>query len=558
MHGSDRRPRTPEPPTTAVRLGALAVALTALAATALVGCEPAPPGAPGAAVAAVQPPPAADPADQPALWAFYRQKPTWTACGDLQCATLSVPMDYARPQDGRTFTLPLIRAVATDPARRTGSLVFNPGGPGGSGVQHLSSGGLDSFGTAARAHFDIVGFDPRGVAGSRPAVDCTGPDDAPDQGQGTADAPAVPLYPRTDAERRAALADADRSTAACASRSGPILPHVGTLDAARDLDVLRAALGDERLTYLGWSYGTYLGTVYAEQFPRRVRALVLDGAVDPSLDWRQRILSQGRGFRKAVDDYAENCSVVVKKACPEATPDGIRRLVEELYAKAAGHALRVKGGSEPLDESVLLAAVTLSMYSPESQWQELSEALTAARAGDGAKLAAIAGQDAPAEDGGTDGAGDVVAAGGAGEPAGEQPRDNGADVLSAVNCLDVPHPTDPRAYWDLLDEAYRDSGVYGASVVLADLGCRTWPAGSQQPHRVSAEGLPPVLVVGTTGDAPTPYAEAQSLAAQLPGGMLLTNRGLGHTAYGRGNQCVTDAVDGYLVDLRPVPAGTAC
>ncbi|MFD5435704.1 alpha/beta hydrolase [Kitasatospora sp. NPDC127067] len=137
-------------------------------------------------------------------------------------------------------------------------------------------------------------------------------------------------------------------------------------------------------------------------------------------------------------------------------------------------------------------------------------------------------------------------------------RARSGDILTAVNCLDPPHPTDPQVYWQLLDRAYQDSGVFGASSVFAELGCRNWPTGPQHPHRVKADGLPPVLVVGTTGDAATPYEDAKSLAAQLPGGMLLTFNGLGHTAYGRGSSCVTDAVDGYLVALKPVQPGAGC
>ncbi|MGF1424948.1 alpha/beta hydrolase [Kitasatospora sp. LaBMicrA B282] len=487
-------------------------------------------------------------------------------------------MDYAHPENGRTFTLPLARATAADPGRRIGSLVLDPGGPGASGVDLMKSGGADSFGKQARAHFDIVGFDPRGVAGSKPAVDCSTPDDVPDQGG--SDTPS-PLYPRTDAERRAALADADRTLAACQAHSGDILPHVGTLDAARDLDVLRAALGDDKLSYLGWSHGTYLGTVYAEQFPHRVRALVLDGAMDPAKDWSEEALSGGRAFQKAVDDYADNCSKVVRQGCPAATPDGIRTLVSDLYTKTARHPLRIKGSTQRLDENTLLSAITSSMYSPESQWQDLSQGLSAAAKGDGTKLAVIADHGAGLQDDGSgapgspdsgtgqdSGSGQDAGTGqdsGTGQDAGSgqdtadtAPRDNSGDVLTAVNCLDNPHPTDPQAYWHLLDRAHQESGAFGTTTVLADLNCRNWPTGPLKPHRVKADGLPPVLVVGTTGDAATPYQDAQSLAAQLPGGMLLTYQGLGHTAYGRSNACVTDAVDGYLVDLKPVQPGTSC
>ncbi|GLV98432.1 alpha/beta hydrolase [Streptomyces lavendulae] len=532
----------------ALKRGGLILALAALGATALAGCGPAGDGArpPGKGAVSVEP------AGRPELQGFYRQKLSWKRCGELRCATLTVPMDYAHPEDGRTFTLPLAKAVTADPARRIGSLVFNPGGPGESGVDQLRSGGLSSFSERARARFDIVGFDPRGVAGSRPAVDCGSSDPAAeDQPASGAGDTSTGLYPKTDAERHAELTDAERQTAACKARSGAILPHVGTLDAARDLDVLRAALGDEKLTYLGWSYGTYLGTVYGELFPRRVRALVLDGAVDPSLDWSETALQQAKGFRKSVDDYAGQCASVAGDTCPAGTPDGIRKVITDLYARVSKRPLRIKGTDDRLDQAMLNTAVSMSMYSPESQWQPLSEALRAAQQGDGTKLAALANPGIPAQDDSSDGSG---SGSGATE---DQPPGNSSDALVAVNCLDQPHPRDPQPYWDLLDRANREAGAFGTSGVLAELVCKDWPAGAQKPHRVRAEGLPPALVVGTTGDPATPYEWSKSLAAQLPGGMLLTFRGPGHTAYGR-SACVTDAVDSYLLDLKPVPDGKTC
>ncbi|MEV7027907.1 alpha/beta hydrolase, partial [Kitasatospora sp. NPDC093558] len=360
----------------------------------------------------------------------------------------------------------------------------------------------------------------------------------------TDDGKSTPLYPQTPAERAAVLAGADREAAACKARSGELLPHVGTLDAARDLDVLRAALGDDKLTYLGWSYGTYLGTIYTEQFPHRVRAKVLDGAIDPSLDWAGLALRQAKGFQRAVDDYADRCAAVVGPACPAGTPDGIRRVIAGLYEKAARGPAQSAGGGPRLDQSTLHTAIVLSMYSPESQWQPLSEALGAARRGNPAKLIAIADPDPGHQDGPQTG--------------GDQAPDNSDAALTAVNCLDTPYPADPQAYWDLLDRAQRESGAFGANSVVATLTCRTWPAGPLRPHRATPEGLPPVLVVGTTGDPATTYEEAQALASQLPGGMLLTFKGPGHTAYGRSNACVTDAVDGYLVGLTPVRPGASC
>ncbi|MFE2305823.1 alpha/beta hydrolase [Streptomyces sp. NPDC059411] len=530
--------------------GSMILALAALGATALAGCSPAHDQArpPGGGTITI------DPSARSDLKDFYRQKPTWTRCGELQCATLTVPMDYAHPKDGRTFTLPLAKAVAADPGRRIGSLVFNPGGPGESGIDHLKSGGASSFSERTRARFDIVGFDPRGVAGSKPAVDCgsSDPADADQPVPGAADA-STTLYPKTDAERRAALADAEREAAACKARSGAILPHVGTLDAARDMDVLRAVLGDDKLTYLGWSYGTYLGTVYGELFPRRVRALVLDAAADPSLDWSEAALQQAKGFRNSVEDYAGQCASVVGSACPAATPDGIRKVITDLYARVSKRPLPIKGTDERLDQTMLNTAVSMSMYSPESQWQPLSEALRAAhKDGDGTKLAGIADPGTPAGDDSSDDAGADAGADG------HQSPGNSSDALVAVNCLDQPHPRDAQSYWGLLDRADREAGAFGTSGVLAELVCKDWPAGEQKPHRVKAEGLPPVLVVGTTGDPATPYEWARNLAGQLPGGMLLTFRGAGHTAYGRGSACVTDAVDAYLLDLEPVSDGKTC
>ncbi|MGW6688560.1 alpha/beta hydrolase [Streptomyces sp. NPDC054961] len=531
-----------------LKRGSLILALAALGATALAGCGPASDDARPDAAGAVS----GDPAGQRELQGFYRQKLSWTRCGELRCATLTVPMDYAHPEDGRTFTLPLAKAVAADPAGRIGSLVFNPGGPGESGVDQLKSGGLSSFSERARARFDIVGFDPRGVAGSKPAVDCGSSDPAAeDQPISGADDTSTSPYPKTDAERHAALTDAERQAAACKARSGAILPHVGTLDAARDLDVLRAALGDDKLTYLGWSYGTYLGTVYGELFPRRVRALVLDGAVDPSLDWSEAALQQAKGFRKSVDDYAGQCASVAGDTCPAGTPDGIRKVITDLYARVSKRPLRIKGTDDRLDQTMLNTAVSMSMYSPETQWQPLSEALRAAHQGDGTKLAEIADPGISAEDDSSD------AGSGPGSDADQAPG-NSSDAIVAVNCLDQPHPRDPQPYWDLLDRASLEAGTFGTSTVLAELTCKDWPAGAQKPHRVRAEGLPPALVVGTTGDPATPYEWSKNLAAQLPGGMLLTFRGQGHTAYGRGSACVTDAVDAYLLDLRPVPDGKTC
>ncbi|MET8843956.1 alpha/beta hydrolase [Streptomyces rubiginosohelvolus] len=513
------------------RRPALVTALALACSVALTSCTAGPATGPGRAAAS---PASADPASRPDLKAFYGQRLRWTDCDTegYVCARLTVPRDYDDPGNGKTFVLPVARAEAGKPDRRIGSLVYNPGGPGAAGVQSLEEGMDEAFGRAARDRFDIVTFDPRGVGASVPALTCTASEDEaeeeepePPVSEGVA-----PLHPRTEEERTAAAEGARAATEDCERHSGGLLRHVGTQDAARDLDVLRAALGERELTYLGWSYGTSLGTAYAELFPRRVRAMVLDGAIDPSLDWSQRMLSQSAGFRRSVDDYADHCAEIAGDSCPADSPDAIRALIEGLYTRAEREPLPVSEDSSyaeygGMDATAVLDAVSMAMYTPEDQWEPLSRALAAADAGDATELGAL---------------------------------DNEGAALTAVNCLDVPHPRDLDAYWAALPRAEKAAGVYGTAGVTAELTCRGWPSGGRTPHRVDADGVVPVLVVGTTGDPSTPYEEAVSLADQFPGGMLLTYEGMGHTAYGRGGACVTEKVDAYLVGLKPVRPGATC
>ena len=540
------------------RRRALVLALAVLGATSLAACTAGPERERVSAAPA-------DPAGRPELRRFYGQKLAWRACGDFQCATLTVPMDYSRPGDGRTFVLPVAKAATAIAGKRVGSLVLNPGGPGERGVRMLKEGVADQIGRGVRERFDVVSFDPRGVGESKPALTCL-PPGATDE-EATEATGVVPLHPRTGAERAGALADARATADACRKASGPLLPHVGTVDAARDLDVLRAALGERSLTYVGWSYGTSLGTSYAEQFPRRVRAMVLDGAVDPSLDWRQRALGQATGFRNAVEDYAAACAETIGDGCPGATPEEIRALIDRLLERTQREPLPVDGSEAGLDAAGLIAALSLSMYTPEQQWQPLSDALREADAGDGTKLAALATAEEPEEESEeeSDESGEEDAEGSdASQDPGDSeesedgvPKDNSEAALLAVNCLDVPHPRDERAYWDALAPADKAAGAYGTTGVTTELVCKDWPTGSNRPHRVNATGVPPVLVVGTTGDPSTPYADAESLARQFPAGMLLSFDATGHTGYGR-NACVDKKVEDYLIALTKVRPGTTC
>lgn len=555
----------------AVRHHALAIALAVVCATTLAACTTPPTWGSDRPKAEAGP---ADPATRPELRSFYQQKLKWRACGENQCAELTVPMDYTHPANGKTFALPVARAVTAKPAERIGSIIANPGGPGASGAASLLEEGMtDSFGAKARARFDIVSFDPRGVGGSSPTLTCGGSEEAAEETTGPVpEEPAHPtgeavdpFFPKTDGERADVLEAAKQEADACAKHSAAILRHVGTEDVARDMDVLRAALGESQVTYLGWSYGTSLGTSYAEQFPRRVRAMVLDGAVDSSLDWSKRAVSQGVGFQRAVEDYATHCADVAGDSCPGSTPEEIRTLMDGLFETTAREPLPVAGEEFGLDANALLGAVVMSMYTPETQWKDLSEALAAAGRGDGTKLATLAESEepAPAPDDSesadssetpapSDGPSD------AGGPGTKVPSNNSDAALQAVNCFDIPHPRDPQAYWKALAPAQKAAGRYGTSNVTMALTCKDWPRTIQKPHQVSAPGVAPVLVVGTTGDAATPYEEAASLASQFPRGMLLTYEGRGHTAYGRSNDCVTNHVDDYLIERKTVPSGTTC
>lgn len=550
--------------TRATRRHALALTLAFVGATTLAACTT-PESGRDRPMNAAGP---VDPADRPELKSFYQQELKWNGCGDFQCAELTVPVDYANPANGKTFVLPVAKAAVGKPAERLGSLVTNPGGPGVSGVTSLLEEGMtESIGADVRARFDIVSFDPRGVGGSSPALTCGGDEKEAQETPGTVgespeDAPASagqPFDPKSEAERAEALAGAKADADACAKGSAAILRHVGTEDVARDMDVLRAALGESSLTYLGWSYGTSVGTSYAEQFPRRVRAMVLDGAVDPSLDWSKRAVSQAVGFRRAVDDYAAHCAEIAAKSCPGNTPEKIRGLIDGLYERTARDPLPVEGDAYGFDATRLLDVIVMSMYVPETQWKELSEALADAGRGNGTKLAKLENAGNPGPDPDESPSPDASESPSETGLSGRKvPSDNSDAALQAVTCIDVPHPRDEQAYWDALAPADQAAGKYGRANLLTSLTCKDWPTGTQKPHRVSAEGVAPVLVVGTTGDAATPYEEASSLASQFPGGMLLTYKGLGHTAYGRGNSCVTQHVGDYLIDRKAVPSGTSC
>ncbi len=454
---------------------------------------------------------------------------TYEAPG-IECARLTVPLDYARPQ-GRTITLGLLRRPAGAPHERIGSLVVNPGGPGASGM--LSAAGLARTvaGTDLGRRFDLVGFDPRGIGASTPRVDClTGAER--DAVRLDSDAVTSPgAVARTEREHRDYVAK-------CARRSGTeLLAHMGTRDVAKDMDVLRSALGDARLTYLGYSYGTRLGAEYAEQFPGNVRAMVLDGAVDPDQNAVEAMVSQAAGFQRAFDAFAQWCTD--RELCALGDDPGravakYQRLTRPLVREPAP-----VGDGRELSYSDATTATLQALYD-EATWEELNNGLLQLAQGRGGLLMDLADS--------------YFGRTGRGTYSGIM------DAFDAVRCVDDRRVTSRarmleadrryRRAAPFLDDGYPASGARGP--------CAFWPVPvTADRGRPEAARLPTTLVVSTTGDPATPYAAGARLATTM-GARLLTFEGDQHTVFLQGNRCVDEAGIRYLVDLRLPPGGTRC
>lgn len=445
----------------------------------------------------------------------------WADCADgFECAKLDVPLNHANPTGDR-IKISVIRLPAT--GDRIGSLLVNPGGPGSSGLDYARAA-RSILSAQVRDRFDVVGFDPRGVGESTP-VHCLS-DERLDAFI------ALDTTPDSAAERTK-LADQSRAFAAgCQAESGRLLPHIGTADAARDMDLLRQALGEDKLTYLGKSYGTYLGAHYAHLFPGKVRALVLDGAVDPALTRLQLNEQQAKGFVTAFRAFANNC--FTQDDCPftSRTVEGALDELTELLRRT---------DSTPLDgdgRQVTEALATLGALTPlydRAGWPILTEALRQAAKGDGRLLLRSADQ--------------LVGRGEDGR------YSNQTEANLAVNCIDSPYPTNLTTY---ATAANKTSSPFGAYVMWSSLPCAYWPAKPAPQQALQGKGAPPILVIGTIRDPATPYQWSKSLAGELESGVLLTFNGDGHTAYFNGSRCVDELVDRYLISTTPPKDGTVC
>ncbi|GAB2915151.1 alpha/beta hydrolase [Rhodococcus aerolatus] len=546
-----RRPAARRPLVPAARRPLVPAALLVVGALALAGCGATTVEGGSAAAGTTAPATSAPLTSQgptgavPAgLEAFYGQTLTWGSCvpfvrspadeqafadPSLDCGRLTVPLDYADP-GGPTASVAVLRHRAS--GQRVGSLFLNPGGPGASGTSFAASEAGALADTEVGRRFDLVGLDPRGVAATEPAITCnTGPEaDAQRADDDVDESPAG--IAQTEAEEQQFV---DR----CVARTGTdVLAHVGTRENARDLDVARSVLGDEQLSYLGYSYGTRLGTEYAAAFPTQVRAMVLDGAVDPGADPIDDLVRQGAGFQQAFTAYAARCAT--QPTCPLGTdPAGVtaryRALVDPLLRTPA--ATTDPRGLSYADANT---GVLQALYS-QQLWPSLTRGLGELAQGRGDTLLRLADLY---EDRAADGS-----------------YTNQSDAFTAIRCVDDPPVTD-RAATGVADTRYRQAAPFlddglGTGNAALDV-CAFWPVPpTGTVGEVDPRGLTTTLVVSTTGDPATPYQAGVDLARQLDAA-LLTFEGTQHTVALQGDTCVDDAVTAYLVAGTLPAAGARC
>ena len=450
----------------------------------------------------------------------------WSMAGSLHRGTLQVPLDHDNPE-GDTIELALARRPAADPDARIGAILVNPGGPGGSGLDLAGLFGF-LFPSDIRDRFDLLTWDPRGV-GESTEVRC-GDGEFMDR---FAAADPVPPTPEAEAE----VEELMRTFAElCERDAGDLLPHIHTEASARDMDSIRAALGDDQISYVGFSYGTVLGATYAELFPDRVRAFVLDGAYPRSLPTAEVSSGQAMGFERALEAWFEWCR---PETCSFASSGDPRADFDQLVEAIRARPLPTDD-SDGRDLTVGLAwtGVLAALYSPEL-WSQLDRGLTQARdAKEGTSLLLLA--DYYLE------------------------RSPGAEYSSlhyafwTYNCMDAPAPT-PAEEQEAVERVLEVAPRVGPVFVSAPSPCEFWPVeatGSTEPFDIP--DTPPILVIATTGDPATPYEWGVQLADELDTAHLLTVDGEGHTAFGAGNPCVDGTVEAYLIELELPDEGFEC
>ncbi len=442
----------------------------------------------------------------------------------IDCGRVPVPLDYAHP-DGPTISIAVVRVHYADQPQRIGSLLVNPGGPGGSGI-FLAIGLAGTLSDDILQHFDVIGFDPRGVGLSAP-IDCVS-----DAQKDRLNA----MFPdvRTAAGFEQAKQAAAGVAGACSAKYGAALADYNTVYTARDMDRIRAAVGDAKLSYLGYSYGTRLGSVYAHLFPTHIRVAVLDGAVDPVASDLTTWSNQVKGFENAFDQFAADC--VKRPGCQ--VLGNPRQVVYDLVRRATASPIP---SSDPTETrratgAIVLTGVLSALYD-QGQWDQLGQALIAARAGDAKGLFTLADQYNERDSSGH--------------------YTNIYDSNTAISCNDEPPGPSDAVIKATAAQWAKQYPMFGLWNAVSLFSCQAWQPVRHLLPPVSAPGSPPILVVGTVHDPATPYAGALVLSKALGTGVLLTWDGEGHTAYGK-SSCIDQKVDAYLVGAAPPPRGTAC
>ncbi len=471
--------------------------------------------------------PSVETVDPAALRAFTGQRLNWSSCaGTFQCTKVKVPVNYAEP-DGPSLNLAVTR-LRTTGSKRIGSLLINPGGPGGSGVGYLHAAAT-AITEPVRAGYDLVSFDPRGVGDSKP-IDCLTDSQLSEflDADVTMDDPGdLPTYERL----------ARGYAEGCGKRTGPLLAEMDTDNVARDLDVLRAVLGDDKLHYLGYSYGTFIGARYAELFPDKVGRMVLDGAVQPDLSLEDLSYAQAQGFERAWDAFVKAC--LKDKDCQLGDKRGeIDSRVRAMLNAADNKPLGTRAGRE-VGEATATYGILAALYN-QGRWDFLRQAIFAAYNGDGTGLLLLADNYLERDGSGKFG-------------------NNANEAISAVNCLDRPFSGTAEQIQAEVPRFRQASALFGEFIAWGLLPCSYWPVKPDGgPVPVTGPGAAPIVVIGTTRDPATPYEWAKALAGQLESGIFVSHDGDGHTVYGDGNRCIDRLVEDYLVNGEAPRDGVEC